>query len=391
VLLQQIDVTDTAHRLTVEDAQLVRNALAWLGLFDIGSARRLRGVLSRLQVPRSSQDFPLLKLEWHVLQYLQARRDGENLLADDFRVSLAENPLWRSPDLCFRSLIDSVEGAESDNQSLPASLQRLAHHLRQLVPEAPPTGEPRVPILVDLVHSQITDRYSGEKLVSEAACLALDRLRRENAVTCEQFVQICFNFRQFDPLIHTGKIFNLLSRIKRVLGESPGFRMKAGKILVEGNWDRVEFREAGARVNLAPLLSRWEKQLVGEVPAQAAPAKPHRRSGSSEPRLDWDWSQGLTRADLENRLGTPRSTTNRVIARWVSQGRVRARGKARGTRYLLLEPKPVPTPTPETSRRREGKTHEMVQRIYSHPDGGSGPGGANKRRGQDKLRAMRPH
>ncbi len=194
-------------------------------------------------------------------------------------------------------------------------------------------------MLVDLVHSQIVNRVTGEKLISEAACLALDRFRRDEAVTCDQFVQICFRLSHFDPLIHTGKIFNLLSRIKRVLGDDPSFRMKAGRILVGGRWDAVEFREAGARVNLAAVLARWEKQLSGENPALAArPAAARPRGG--QPWRDWDWDGGLTRADIEQKMGTPRSTTNRWIARWIDQGIVQPRGKARGTRYFLLRQAP---------------------------------------------------
>lgn len=393
VLLRQADIRDVAHRLTLEDAQLVRNALRWLGLFDASAARFLPAMLSRLQVLRSAPEFPLLTLESHLLEYFRALRDDDRLTAADFRMSLEQHPLWASPELNFRQLVLAVE---DDTLNAPAGLEKLAENLRQLWPGR--GKRPPAPVMVDMVHHQLIDNRSGEKLVSEAACLALHLLRRGEPVGCDQFVQVCFGLRTFDPLVHTGKIFNLLTRIKRVLGSAPAFRMKAGKILVSGDWKHIQFREHGARVQLTPILGEWEQRLTGRVPTSPeaprnpTPARPARPAVTLTQLQEWDWSDGLGRADIEGLLGTPRSTTNRFLEKWVRQGILVTRGRARSTRYFLAERKQHEENNHAKKRKTvlgsgPGLVHAGAARGERHA--GNGRRSPSGGRGEDHLGLVR--
>ncbi|MBI1860828.1 MAG: hypothetical protein HYR96_07920 [Deltaproteobacteria bacterium] len=48
------------------------------------------------------------------------------------------------------------------------------------------------------------------------------------------------------------------------------------------------------------------------------------------------WNGLISRLELENRIGRPRSTTNRLITRWIDEGKIRKEGNSKSTRYAYI-------------------------------------------------------
>jgi hypothetical protein len=185
---------------------------------------------------------------------------------------------------------------------------------------------------------EIQETATGKKTISEPMCLALDLLRTRGTVSCDELTQVCFNLRSYDPLVHNGKIFNLLARLKKLTTNRPRFRMKSGHVLADGPWDGILLRKA----HLSPADLRFSPEWKGllydatEDMPRAAPARHGESPSELAARVPWD--KELSRRDLEQHIGRPRSTTNRILKKWLDEGLIVRRGNARSTRYVLKAP-----------------------------------------------------
>src|SRR5207237_1271108 len=105
-------VTGAAGRFTVEDKLLIRNSLLWLSLFDPESRQRIDELLESLAIPSPSR-CPLLDLEHLVIRHLIALRDGDSSSASDALSLMTRHPLWSSPEILFRQLVEGVRSGAS--------------------------------------------------------------------------------------------------------------------------------------------------------------------------------------------------------------------------------------------------------------------------------------
>ena len=123
-VLKHLDPGEVGTELTHEDAQLLRNSLLWLGLWDRQLERNLKSWVGALE-DLASEPYPLFQMEALLVKYLIAVRDAQSIIAEDFRLALEQHPLWKSKDLHF-SLFSKKPG------KVPAQCKDLLERVRGL-------------------------------------------------------------------------------------------------------------------------------------------------------------------------------------------------------------------------------------------------------------------
>ena len=300
--------------MSVEDGQLLRNAFGWLALFDATSERRLRSLAGLCGQSKGPED-SIFTLEYLVTQYLVAVRDGNQVLESDYLTSLKSHPLWNASDLVFNQLVQGVMG----KKGVPPQLEGVVLRIKDLV--SPTRAPKKKGILVDEALGQIVQAKSGRKIISLPLARALSLLKAQQTISNEEFIQACFGLHTYDPSIHNGKIFNLLTRLKALTGDDLNYRMKQGYIYAEGTWRSVHFvtRSTPPKV-VTPPPSRSVEEVRSVKARNILPA----------------WNGLISRLEIESRIGRPRSSTNRLITRWIGEGRIRKEGNSKSTRYAYL-------------------------------------------------------
>lgn len=339
-LLRGLKLREKAHALTVEDRQLVRNALLWLGLFDPSCEMRLTDVLALLQ-NSSGADYSLLRFEYLVIHLLMAVRDKQTVLAGDLQRVLQEHPLWHSKELHFRPLLQALGlgGENGKARPLSAALEGLRTHLAPVLGQDAEASTKA--LVVDLAQNQLTLLATGKKIISPPLCLSLALFRSRATVSCEELLETSFGIRRYDPLIHNGKIFNLLARLKKLTDENLHFRMKNGHVLCQGSWDAIEVRKGHTAATRLRFAGEWQALLSTHSPLPApsemheTEREPSAPTGESLSLRQLAWRGSRTRRELEQHIGRSRSTTNRMLQTWLSQGLIRRAGRGRQTRYAV--------------------------------------------------------
>lgn len=323
-LLKELDIEKVSYRLTAEDSQLLRNALLWLGLFDRSSERAMRPLLTKIKM--HGCNFPLLELEALVVDYFSALRNDNDLLAQDTRQLLKGHVLWKAKCLHFKSLAEAVS---KEDVAVPSQLQPLVEMLKlTLCKEDAAAGT----ITIDLNRNLITEDAGKSKVISESLCAAFELLKSQPCVSCEEFARVVFGLHTFDSLIHQPKIFNLLARMKSITKNQPRFGVKSGNIIAQGPWKHIIFK----KTDIGPFGIEFVK---GWTPLRSGPtsgdANGLRRNSEALSPEKIDWKNGLTRRELEEQLGIPRSSMNRILAKWLRSSKISRKGLSSNTYYVF--------------------------------------------------------
>ena len=323
-LLKELDIEKVSHRLTAEDSQLLRNALLWLGLFDRSSERAVRPLLIKIKM--HGCNFPLLELEALVVDYFTALRNGNDLLGRDTTQLLKAHALWKAKCLHFRSLAEAVS---KGNTAVPSQLQPLVEMLKlTLCKDEAVAGS----VTIDLNRNVITEDAGKTKVVSEPLCAAFELLKSQPCVSCEEFARVVFGLHTFDSLIHQPKIFNLLARMKSITKNQPRFGVKSGNVIAQGQWKHIVFK----KTDIGPLgiefVKGWTPFRSGSHNGDTIGVRRNPRAISPE---KIDWKNGLTRRELEDQLGIPRSSMNRILAKWLRSSVISRRGLSSNTYYVF--------------------------------------------------------
>ncbi|MEK6705312.1 MAG: hypothetical protein AABZ06_05945 [Bdellovibrionota bacterium] len=341
-VLSQTELDQILYRLTAEDRQMLRNALLWLGLFDPASSASLQSLLRRLGQSGLRHD-PVFEIEWLLVLWLQAERDGKSLVAKDTLTALRLHKLWNSSEIRFREIVEQIQGKGPSGACTGGeSFDGLVGHLRQLLDREDSTFGER--LLVDLDRFQIRVTSTGESLISQPIAWALEILRDQETVSCEEFALVCFGIRRYDELIHRAKIMNLLSRIKYLFTSAAvgplRLGIKSGFVFAHGSWKGLMLVKSEAsplRVRFAP---EW-KQFIhsgGQSERRNGDLLSTKTSQQSSQNIFVNKvSETLRREELEDLIGKSRATANRQLLMWRKQGLLFKEGGARSTRYRLSE------------------------------------------------------
>jgi hypothetical protein len=324
-LLKDVDFPALAPRLTLEDCQLLRNALLWVSLFAPSRASSLRRLAQSL-VPKSKAVYPLFDFETHLLEYLSAVQQSPSKGRPLF-AQLKKHALWGSQEV-FLSQLALLAAGEVGSVAEPLSL--LGKRLSQICVSQHKLEQGK--LYVDLVTFRLQWNEGKDWVLSEPMCLALDLLYRRECVESSEFVEVCFGLPHFDSFIHNAKIYNLLARVKRSLPKSLHIKTKNGRIYAIGEWDSVVFQRPAGCGEVVERQNEWKHLAHAQQPTKnmARPVKPAVLVAGT------DGKKLLTRKELESLTGKSKSSASRLISSWIDQGLVRRVGQAKNTKYLLV-------------------------------------------------------
>jgi hypothetical protein len=317
-MLASSRVFEQLDRLTREDYALLENALLWLALFDIAPADRAAEI-SRLMPRHGLEAFPTLELERLLLDWLHARRSRQNHLIADFQLRFESHPLRLNPKFDFQNVLSHMRVASLLNDA-PIGKKRPDHSLT-----------------VDLRRGLIVS--NGRQTVSRSIAPALWLISRESGPSMERLTEVAFGLRRYDPTIHAPKIANMLSRARRMLPTGLGIRTLDGHALSEGDWSQIHFI-GGDSIEIE-LARNEDWQAVfggGASKVRRISARTQRKEpgpGSALSTSAHAIPSEMSRSELERLVARPRSTVNRLIARWEKKGFLTRRGNSRSTRYRL--------------------------------------------------------
>jgi hypothetical protein len=317
------------HHFTAEDSQLLRNALLWLGLFDPDAERQLEKRLHGL--PSAVERAPLLELERGAIAYLSALHRGDSEEAERRYAICVSHPLWSAPAIGFRELVAAVR--EGDPSLSSPALRKLARSLVDLLARGKDIR--REPIVIDPAVNEIHNRLTGDRVVNEGICRAMELLRRSSVTPLEALSSACFGIEDFDSLTHAHRVFRLLARMRRALSPVLEFRTKTGFVIAEGDWSKIAFLSRCAERHALSEQAEWKAFLRGaeEIRPAARSAESKTRAEESSPPAPIP--EVVSRKELERITGRSRASVNRVLQRWEQQGWVKKEGRARATRYWL--------------------------------------------------------
>ncbi len=323
--LRFVDLDSQMHQMTAEDVALIRNSLLWLGLFDLKNEDNLRSLVRSLPA-FSDECFPILEVEALVIQFATALREGSDSEAEGLSELILSHPLARRPELHWKALVD---GLFHPNAAVPDSLREVVKHLRSVLPLSRQSGPQR--IQVDLAQGLV--QMPGEKaILSQALASALGLMKSQGKISVEEFAGVCFGIRTFNPLIHMPRIYNLMARLK-ALSAGIEVRVRQGQISCSADWTRFEFLRDSQCVQ---QLSREPDWLSFTLQQRGHSSDATQRTDAED--LDGARWDGLaTREQIQKLLKRPRSTTNRILKRWMSDGKVVREGNARAARYRLKQ------------------------------------------------------
>jgi len=329
LILNKINFAQEAHRLTHEDRQMLRNALLWLTLFAQNS---YEDVESRIRVLNnfSKEDYPIYEFEKLMIDLFFAIRDGQSFQAEDFLTGLKSHPLYKNNDLFFKNLIEAVFLNKPIGPQSP--LKPLSDHLLALLDRK--KSDANYTKSVDLSTYQITDLTTSQSQISQPMTAALKLLNDKKVVSSEEFVSVCFGITNFDPIIHNGKIFNLLSRMRTLFSNELRFGTKSGKVIAEGKWNSICFRQAGLPTEQIIRQKEWWDFINSTNHKRVTSQDCSANEPMSEnlPKINSEW---FRRIELEALLGVPRSTANRRIKEWTNKKLIKQKGRGRSTQYKL--------------------------------------------------------
>ena len=311
---------------------MVRNSLLWLGLFDSQGATQLDGVLASLKTPNCTL-MPLFEFENLVVEYFRSVRDGRSVEANDFRTQLQAHPLWNERDLYLRRLVECFD------QSRPSRgpLETLERNLVTILKRDSQNQHNR--LIVDVSKFQVSVAGSTKKNFSKPLTLALNLLHAKGVVSCEAFVKICFEDQFFDQSYHQPKIFNLISRLRSIVPENLRLRIKTGHVIAEGSWHGIQFLKNNLISEELRQQPEWLNLTLPTLKPVGASGvlKTMRHSPSENPLADAPHAGPLHRREIESLLKKSRSSTSRIIEQLVQRGFLKKVGKARSTRYFIVD------------------------------------------------------
>ena len=272
-----------------------------------------------------SETYPIFELEALFIHYCRALRDRDTAVAKDLSAEIESHPLSQEKEIYFGKLARILNGKKV---KLPGHLVPFADHLLSAFSQKE-TGKQA--LTVDLTLFLVSVPQEKKPICSRPMALAFDLLRMGRGASLEDFCRTCFGLSRFDPTIHMPRVYNLLWRLNSLKHSGLKFRVRDGIVYSEGDWRRVSFVRDGLLSKQLSAQPEWAT-LITESSARHEPSEP---SISKKSSLYWEGF--LKRAEVEKLLARPRSTTNRILKRLVTQGVVIREGGARHARYRLKQ------------------------------------------------------
>jgi hypothetical protein len=285
------------------DRLRLQNALRWIALVEPKSKVFTEAALKKIAKPQGQ----LHHLYHYESTILNALEDPH------FREEANHHPLALQKDILFRNLLNPTAGNHA-LQPLQARIQKK-----------PDTLAAATEIKIDLESFSLRS-HRFEEIISEPLALAFSLFTAHDSVSFEEFARTCFGIFRYDQILHQPKIYNLLQRMKSILGGNDLIMTKGGKIYRRGSWPSITLR---GQVSMTPL-NLW-KNILSTAESSASPAFTR--------QLDLLLKTEVIKAQhFISALNRPRSSTLKMMKDWVNQGVISAQGKGKNTIYTVNQP-----------------------------------------------------
>ena len=283
--------------VTVDGALLFRNALLWMSVFDTEIISLLEKCETILPLPKKDSYAP-----W---------------LIHEFKVVTCGIP----------SIKNFVK------QHLPLQAQESILKKIELKKDKIKNQE-NAQLFIDFENWTLYDRKNNTQIISESLSRAISLLKFKNNINLTEFFLEVFGIK-YEPELHQTKAFNLLARIRKLLGNKFEVGIKEGQVHSKGNWNHVAIKKLN-KIGTEVRNTRRSLQLNMSI------IDPE-RSLTSAHQLDLAWLEQLknlnkpfNRKNVAQIVPGSRCTVIRKINQWIKEGRLIREGTAKKTVYSVI-------------------------------------------------------
>jgi hypothetical protein len=290
--LSLFNVAQHLHLLTAEDRFMLHNVLGWLMLFDESTLPLVQKIRRQLQ-ESTINAFPLLNAERQLIDswYQRIYRASSN------------HPLseWAGEAEALFSVLQ----------------QRCA---RPFLFEG---------IIVDLRVSRITytNTTNTKNIDSIPMCRALDLLKRQSRVPVEVFSKYCFEHSYYSRDSHLRRVMRLLAAIRQLDRSNCIIRIQSDFVVAEINWENI-------------CIFDYDTDYFGFVSDPKWNSFLNLNSNApTPPQIDLDSNctfESASWREISQIIKKPRSTTLRIIEKWIKKGLLLKLGRGKNTRYTSI-------------------------------------------------------
>jgi hypothetical protein len=191
---------------------------------------------------------------------------------------------------------------------------------------------------LDLIVDLASDRILKGKVMVISSPLArlLNILKHRDFADLSEIASSCFGLWRYDSLVHAPRIFNLLTRARKLLPHGLKLLVRDQRVYTQGSWKQVRFLEESAWSLQLKANAEWLSLISPEAQRKRIGAKfigPQRtlkilRTLHSS-TLEFD------RHEIEKIAGVSKSKALRWITTWCKNGIIVPKGRGRKSSYLL--------------------------------------------------------
>jgi hypothetical protein len=316
---------------TFEDMHLISNALKWLKLFmpqTSESESFLKNIISPLD---TSHDYDIFHFESAVIDFIDFKRKGLKRESQNILGELKNSRLWRESSNLLPDLVRSIEN--KDPHALKGSMLLGLFQNISLMTTKSENIAPE--LLINLEQNTAFNSVKNEKILSAPVVLAFKLLFESESVSFEEISRYCFRVSEYDEYLIQPRIFNLISRMKRVLPADLSLKTKSQRLYASGSWDKVFIAKINPLTDQLRTLFPWQELSIRKDHLGSF-GQPYRRGSTILKKLG-DKKQ-FSRRELENLLGASKSTAYRTIKSLLAKGQIKVDGSARRVKYTIVSP-----------------------------------------------------
>jgi hypothetical protein len=320
--------------MTSDDHLMIENALRWLALFSGTPLSRVAGTLENTRHPTGPVALPL-SLEKLTLDWLFARRDGNEAMAADALVMLREHPLFGESRLMFGPLTRVLTGGK---ETMPDLWKTFAEHVNDLTQREPRSFADG--LVVDHLNREVRVLQSAsvrESLRSAGACRVLRLLAPTGSAEAADVLWACFGLKSYDPVVHAPKLGNLCARLNRTLAPHFSLQRRDGRIYATLR-PTATFTRGGNLITTVMLDSPSfdsffaDTQEVSDLDVEDALV-----ADESSPQAPASaMGEWVCRKEIEQVLSVSRASAVRQINAWIAAKLIERRGEGKASRYRMM-------------------------------------------------------
>jgi hypothetical protein len=332
-LLSQIHVlfTNKALHLGVEDQCQLQLALGWLSLF----CPELKILQRQQPLTWYPNIYPLYDYEYLFIQYFAAKVRNDIDLVTDLMTLIKHHPLHKHRELVLRELVEDV----SSSGGVESPLSRVRVSIDDVIARA------KVPLKsledpIDQHHLLIDEarhlvKFGNQRVISQTLADAMMLLAQRDRISMSEFFCRVFHMREYRADVHESKIYNLLTRVKKIAGERLTVKVRNSVMICSNSLRSIvlirknELQESLMRSGLIVSAPGSE---MGEN--QETSAKEYLNFLEVKAHVDRSSMNAFRRVDIEKLLRIPRSSANRWLDRLQRAGVLRREGSGKTVRYL---------------------------------------------------------